>query len=275
VTNLIVPNCGLLEPASDFAHSDYDARGIIKIFEEPQPHHYYVMGVDPTHGLANWNRELRTDADLRTDNGAIEIIRRGSPDIQACEYAAPITPEDLAYVANFLGRLYCGSDEAGMAYCIIEITGPGGRTQLDMVDKFSYYNMYRNMQTDTLYYKQTSKYGWQATQRSIADMWGRASRHIHMRNVTINSPWLIEEMANISMRPDMLYGEGVGRKHDDRVRAFMLALWALRGWTLDGDFSAQEEVRTTKLPNFQAMDYDVGEMEEACEDMMDSLRGGD
>ena len=161
-----IQGCGLLEPISVDAHDhlDHDSRGLIKIFEPPMPRAYYAMGVDVSNGLTNWTRELRTDADTRTDNGAIEIVRRGmngAPDVQACEYAAPLEPEDLADVANGLGRLYCGQDDTQQAMCIIEIyPGPGMRTQREMINKYHYYNMFVWKYIDTIVSKPTNSLGW-------------------------------------------------------------------------------------------------------------------
>src|SRR5262245_12722392 len=96
---------------------DLDPRGIVWIYEPPITRAKYVMGVDPTFGKPQWNRFNRTEDDHVVDNGAIEIIRVGRgepgkegfrPDVQVCEYAAPVDPYDLAAIANALGRLYAG-----------------------------------------------------------------------------------------------------------------------------------------------------------------------
>lgn len=272
-----IPGCGVLEPIEKDAydHSDHDARGLIKIYEPPMPRATYVIGVDPTNGLTNWSRELRSDADTRTDNGAIEVIRVGQqdkPDIQVAEYAAPIEPEDLADVANFLGRLYCGIDESQQALCIIEVyPGPGLRTQKEMISKYNYYNLFVWKHIDSLVSKSTNSIGWTTTPKSLRDLWGRTSRHIKRHMSIINSPWLIEEMANISMRPDMLWGESVGRKHDDRLRAYMLATWAAHSWDTPLDFGDQKGVQQSKQPNWQASALTAERLDEIYEEMWDAM----
>lgn len=272
-----IPGCGLLEPidVTERDHLDHDSRGLIKIYEPPSPRHTYVLGCDPTNGLTNWTRELRTDADSKTDNGAIEVVRKGlggQPDVQVAEYAAPIEPEDLADVCNFLGRLYCGRDETGQALCIIEVyPGPGLRTQKELINKYHYYNLFVWKYIDTLVSKPTNSLGWTTTPKSLRDLWGRTSRHIKRRRVLINSPWLLEEMANISMRPDMLWGEAVGRKHDDRLRAFMLSLWALNDWNSQLDLGEQQGVEQTKKPSWQASALTAEQMYAEWEECWDRM----
>jgi hypothetical protein len=203
------------------------------------------------------------------------VVRKGmegEPDIQAAEFAAPIEPEDLSPLVNFLGRFYCGRDESDMAPVIIEIhPGPGMRTQRDLWSRFHYYNLYIQKSVDKMVEKPTGKYGWVATKQSVRDLWGKASRHIKRQAILLNSKWLIEEMANVSMHPDLMWGEAVGRKHDDRVRALMLAIWQLHAWDLDIDFGEQQSVQPTKRPSWQATDASLEEMMEEWDEMYYSL----
>ena len=269
-----VPGCGLMEPADDHSHLDHDPRGLIKIFEPPDPQGIYAMGVDASGGIVNWNRDVRTDADTRTDNGAIEIVRKGmgEPDVQVAEFAAPITPEDLADIANFLGRLYAGRAEEEQAKCIVEIhPGPGMATQKRLMYPYHYYNLYQQSVPDSLQFKPTQHVGWVATEKAIRDMWGQASRHIKRRKVIINSPWLVEEIANIQMRPDLTYGAAVGIKHDDRLRAFMLAIYALHDWSSYIDYTVQKEVETTRVINYQATDCTEEDLMDIWEDAYQSM----
>src|SRR5438067_11441753 len=82
---------------------EMDPRGIVWMFEPPLRGAAYCMGIDPTMGITGWDRRLRGENDNKVDNGCIQIIRVGTetdPDVQACEFAAPIDSEDLADVAN-------------------------------------------------------------------------------------------------------------------------------------------------------------------------------
>jgi hypothetical protein len=139
-------------PVADLEYDNplQDPRGIIWLWEPPHSRANYVMGVDPTFGITGWDRAFRTQDDKRVHNGAIELIRVGnglpgmddfSPDVQVGEYAAPIDPEDLADVANLLGRLYSGRDEDGQSLSIVEVhPGPGLVTQRRLINTHGYTN---------------------------------------------------------------------------------------------------------------------------------------
>ena len=47
------------QPVDDITPSQ--ARGYVWLFESPQPGQTYVIGVDPTFGIAGWAPELATD----------------------------------------------------------------------------------------------------------------------------------------------------------------------------------------------------------------------
>ena len=68
-------------------------------------------------------------------------------------------------------------------------------------------------------------------------LWTKASRIIQRHEVLINSPHLVEEMANCSINSHG-WGEAEAPKHDDRVRAIMLALWGLHAWSFDVETDA-------------------------------------
>src|SRR5438105_4562479 len=99
--------------------TDRDPRGAIWMWEPYRNGHTYVVGVDPTVGITGWHRSLRTRDDHATDNGAIQVIRCGNPDVQVAEYAAPVDAIELAPVVNLLGRLYGQGQEDGQALVII------------------------------------------------------------------------------------------------------------------------------------------------------------
>lgn len=267
-----IPKCGIAEPLDAHDHLDLDSRGIIKIFEPPSPKHVYAIGVDPTVGITGWSRELRTSDDYRTDNGSIEVIRVGTPDVQVAEYAAPIDPEDLADVVNLLGRWYAGRDESGQCLCNIEVyPGPGLLTQRKLINEYHYYHLFVWKYLDTLTSKPTNSFGWTSTPKSVRDLWIRSSRHIKRGGIQLNSPWLLEEMRNCAMRPDMMWGESVGGKHDDRLRALMLAIWCAHDWSNQIDLGDQQGVEPPRAPNWQASAMTVAQMHSEWEDAWERL----
>ena len=271
-----IGNEGILE-ATD-APQDQDPRGLVLCMEPPSARETYVMGIDPTVGIVSWNRQLRTRDDLRTDNGAIEILRvgrNGKPDVQVCEYAAPIDPEDLADVANVLGRLYSGNDDMGQCLCIIEVyPGPGLLTQRKMLNSLGYTNMFIWKYLDSMSVKLTTSLGWQASPKSVRDLWIRGTRHITKDQIRILSPYLAEELAHCEADDLKMTAKASSGKHDDRVRAILMAIWAAHDWSFQVE-SQKVEVSTTKEPDWQRSAISYDKMMDAWADRFADLQEED
>jgi hypothetical protein len=255
-----------------------DPRGLVCMWEPPNPRAAYVMGIDPTVGIVNWDRNLRTRDDYRTDNGAIEIIRVGKPDYQVCEYAAPIDPEDLADVANILGRMYCGREESQQALCIIEIyPGPGLLTQRKMINHHGYLNhfIWRYLDSMTPKATQSVSLGWTSSPKSVRDLWIRGTRHITHGDIVIRSEWLAEEMADCEPDPVKMTAKAVYGRHDDRVRAILMSIWAAHDWDffVDGD-SQPKVVAGESDSDWQKTDCTYDQMLEGWERRWDELSEG-
>jgi len=245
------------------------------------PREFYVVACDPSVGRTGWRRELRTTDDKYTDNGAVEVVRRGRGghrDVQVAEYAAPEDSEDIADILNLIGRMYSGNSEDAQALCIIEIyPGPGLTTQNRMIHEYDYFNMFQWKYLDS--YAPTSTrgalpaLGWVASPKSVRDLWIRGSRHINNDKVWINSPWLVEEFADCLYNPLKMTAQAVGRgKHDDRVRAFLLALWALHQWDTMLDWDHQPETSSTvHKPNWQSSDISAERMMEEWEQQFEEI----
>ena len=215
---------------------DRDPRGILWLWEEPHPAATYVTACDPTVGIPNWNRSMRSGSDHKTDNAAIEVIRigaAGKPDVQVAEFAAPIPPIELAPILNHIGRLFCGSNEEGEGHIIIEVyPGPGLLLQHELMSKYGYGNIYqpRYLNTRNAQVPRTQPYGWTATKQSVTDLWVMGLHHINNHRALVRSEWLIDEMANCVRDEGTMQLKAAYGNHDDRVRAFLLALWAGRDW---------------------------------------------
>ncbi len=250
---------------------DRDPRGIIWLYEEPNPRATYVMGIDPTVGITGWDRSLRTEDDNKTDNGAIEVVRAGRnglPDVQVAEYAAPIDPEDLADVANALGRLYAGQDENEQCLCIIEVyPGPGLLTLRKMINLYGYTSMFVWKYLDSMTTRPTNSLGWTATPKSVRDLWIRGSRHINRGGIIIHSEPFIEEMTDCEQDALKMTAKAIYGRHDDRVRALLMAIWAIHDWSsqVDTDSHSRVEQGVPAAP-WQNSDISSDRMYEAWED---------
>lgn len=261
---------------------DKDPRGVVWLFEPPKPNASYVVGVDPAMGKTGWDRALRTDDDVNTDNSAIEVIRvgqHGKPDVQVAEFAAPIDPYDLAKYVNCLGRLYCGSAEDEQALTIIEIyPGPGFATQRELIEKYGYTNLFVWKYLDSVSPRSTNSLGWTSTPKSVRDLWIKGIRHVCSNAVEMKSKYLVEEWANCKFDTAKQRGMAIGNKKDDRVSAFLMAVWAAHDWTGQIDLEAHTSQVTHgdgKPKNWQAMDLTVEQMEEEWERVWEELEGDD
>lgn len=251
---------------------DGDPRGLMWLWMPPEPNYMYKMGVDPSVGRTGWNRYQRSEADEQTDNGVVEIVRvgkNGGPDVQVAEYAAPVDAFELGDIANIMGRMYAGIEE-DQCQCIIEVTGPGGMTLQRMLElgytnhfRWEYYGDSPAQQTRAL------AFGWHATNRTNRDLWIKAARHITLGNVSIKSPWLAEEYADCSFNVDKGWGENPGG-HDDRVRAFNLAIWLANGWSTSVE-RRPEKVSVGPPVNWQASDMSMDEIQEQWQDVIDRM----
>lgn len=258
-----IGNSYILEPM-DAIQLDRDPRGVIWLWEPPREGATYCMGVDPTVGLVGWDRTLRVSDDERTDNAAIEVIRVGKDrDYQVAEFAAPIDPEELADVANVLGRMYAGSDEDGQCLAIVESNNSGLLTIRRMLNEHGYLNQFVWKYLDSAVPKPTHSLGWYATPKSVQLLWVRASRHILKGHLAIRSRWLIEEMCDCEMDPDKMTAKAVYGRHDDRVRAMNLAIWCAHEWSTDIESERQEVSSGAGLPEWQATDITAEELASA------------
>jgi len=251
---------------------DRDPRGIVWIWEEPQANATYVLGCDPTGGITGWDRTLRTQEDAKTDNGAIEVIRVGRDrDYQVAEYAAPLDPEDLADVANAMGRLYGGVDEEGQALAIVETNNFGLLTVRRMMNNHGYLNQFIWKYLDSAIPRPTNSVGWYATSKSVPLLWARGARHILRGGLKLRSPWLVEEMADAEIDPEKMWAKAIYGRHDDRLRAILLAVWAAHEWSIDIESEKTELSTNTDSPEWQASDMSAEAMYEQWEDRWNDL----
>lgn len=256
-----VGRTGLVSPGESMEALSIDPRGVVWVWEEPQRSQSYVVGCDPTMGIAGWNRTLRTKDDVRVDNAAIQVFRMGGsrPDVQVAEYAAPIDAESLAPICNMLGRLYGGSDEDGQALMCIEVyPGTGWMTKRELISKYGYYRMPPWLvEGHGIAMRDTQKVGWYSTRSTRQDLWTRGISHLQKHMARLHSQWLVEEMADCT--PDSflsMSGRARNGLHDDRVVAMLIALWFANEWSMNLEPTDHSELEGATPKNYQAMATD-------------------
>lgn len=277
--------------AADLSVNPDDVRGLIRVWEKPRSDARYMMGIDASRGIPNWDRRLPQAEDTKIDNMAVEIYRAGElgePDVQVCEFLAPIDYVAGAPIANYLGRLFRGRD-AEMCECIIETyPSPGEPLQEKLYNEFGYWNLYRktNMATETHH----RAFGWEATPRSVRDLWSRTKPHISFyKEITrdgktyprvkfvARSQYLVDvEFRNAEEDPDLMAAKAAYGFHDDATRASQLAIYGLHDWESYGEMPDDiiSAVPMAARPDFQRTDVTREEIEQALNQKFDTLLGG-
>lgn len=283
-----------------------DPRGQLLIWEPPYDSANYIIGCDPTMGILGWNRQLRTPEEEKHDNAAIEVFRQGawrdvitetkdeagiihrtsvptkSPDIQCAEWVGPIDPEDLAYLLNFLGRMYAGNSEEQQALMAIEVVpGPGWLTQRVLKDQYGYDRFLRWLKEGrNMLQQDTGLHGWHSSAHTRRDLWVRGAGHIKRRKVVINSRYLVEEM--VACQPDNFLAltaraartgntGGILGLNDDRVVAALIALWVANEWQIGQDASEPAVKIDMAMPDWQLSAMSAEDMASAWEDRVAEL----
>jgi hypothetical protein len=261
-------------PCMDGDYDWRDPRGLVLIWQRPKPNEDYVVGVDPTIGKTGWHRALRRADDKETDNAAINVIRvgrEGLPDEHVAEYAAPVDALDLAPKVNALGRMYGGRAEDSQALLICEKQGSGVLTQREVMSRFGYTNLFVWKYLDQLSVKRTASYGWEASKENNKALFLKCLRHIDKNLITVHSPYLIEEMTDCTADWIEMSLRAKWGRHDDRVRAFFLAIWAAHDWTNQIDQAAIDVEKNDKAAPWQASDITSDNMYEQWEEKFASL----
>ncbi len=226
------PKLALYKPEFIRALTPAQARGIVWIFSQPDPRTQYVLACDPSFGIPGWHPELATDEDLETDNAAISVwaVRKTYLE-QVAEYAAPIQPHESAWVANALGRLFCGSDPLNMAQAIVEsFPGPGPVFEQVFLGQHYYINYWTPKPLETFEGLGTGL-SWRADLQNNKTISLNARKVVQAKKVLVRSPWLAHEMQDAELDKEkwkIEVPEG-GKLHDDRLRAAMLAWYLVYG----------------------------------------------
>jgi hypothetical protein len=212
---------------------DKDSRGVIFLYEQPSEQWHYVMGCDPTGGIPGWRRSFRQHNDINTDNGAIEIFRRGRPAtpcadcngkgwkpttsagitvecqkcdgrgrmngraIQVCEFAAPVDAEELALYVYVLGRVFRGNSEQEECLAVVESNNTGILTLQKLRTVYNYTNLYQSQTVDAgSTPKYTNGHGFNSSPTSVPILHARSRSVVMRRDVDIRSPHLVKEYSD-------------------------------------------------------------------------------
>lgn len=258
-----------------------DPRGLLFMWEPPDPKAKYVMGLDPTQGITGWTRATRTNGDDKTDNGVIEIIRVDGErepiykaesgvripdidpitkrqkwlhrDVQVAEFAAPCDAVEIAQIANVLGRIYSGSDEDQCELVWESWPGCGMLTTQELL-RLGYGNLWMWEYIDSAA-EATNRMGWRSTHESQKILWYRSRRHLMNRQTVIRSKFLLDELSNAEIDLTKMRARAAYGYHDDRMQAYNMATWAAHKWTYEID---RTDVPVQSAPVIDYQNYAPG-----------------
>lgn len=245
--------CAPMSPA-EIEH-ERDVRGIVFLFEQPDERYFYALGCDPTGGIPGWSRSAKQHNDVNTDNGAIEIFRRGRPAepcdacagrgwlpttsqgitvecqkcdgrgklggraVQVAEFAAPIDAEDLALYVYVLGRVFRGNSDFEECLAVVENNNTGILTIRKLQAQYEYTNLYQSDTSlgSTQTPKHTSAIGFFSGPTTVPLLHARSRSIVMRRDVEVRSQHLIKEYSDAIVKIT-----GAGSSADEQARGIVV-----------------------------------------------------
>jgi hypothetical protein len=200
-----------------------DDDGLLSIWEHPQPHKEYVIGVDVAGGEGD-------------DYSCMCILKKTHPHglcEQVAEWHGKVDPVMLGQLCVHIAHYY------NDAMLSIELNNHGLTTQVEA--QRNYWNFYRWQYFDRIGRTYTQKVGWVTSMNTKPILVDRTRACLRDGLVGISSEGLLQELFNYVRIPDsMSFGAEFG--NDDRVMAFMIGLTTLY---IDDPNAVYEELGTT------------------------------
>jgi hypothetical protein len=213
--------------------------GPLRVYETPERHGIYVLGVDVAEGLK--------DGDYST----IQVLKL--PDMKlVATFQEWLKPDDLGVAAYDLGKLY------NWGLIAVENNGPGIATNLKLRDDLYYPILYTREIFDQQQRKYTQKIGWSTNRASKPVMITALRGAIDDDILVIKDLATIDEMLHYVLRKDGSMGAQQG-KHDDLLMALAIALQAAAQKGQVGDRQIRQMVEGSVEWHFAQMPEETGE----------------
>lgn len=246
LSTLIKPgyNMRVIEP------SDYDTEpwnGRLLVWEPPTSGEEYILGVDTSEGT-------------KGDRSIVQVILKGNlqhPDIQCAEFACDfLDPVDFAHVVNTIGRFYSDPDGTE-AFCTIETNNPAGASVLNTLrTKLEYTNLFIRKDYEKRENLYTTKLGWHTTRHNRGLIIARGLHALQYGDLVLNSPYLLDEMADFESNHDLAQAKvKQGKGHDDRVLALLIGYFGGHDdeWLAGDDIAEERRLRDKALDTQESL----------------------
>jgi hypothetical protein len=210
-----------------------DLLGTLQIFEHPRTRgeRRYVLGVDVSDGVGK-------------DRSAVAVHRMGTieePEEQVALYvSAGVTPVQLAYIVDAIGRLYADADRFE-AMAVVECNNHGLSTQDTLQLHLGYAHFYRWEYLDAAdpQRRYSTKVGWVTTPRTRPMLLDKLYESLtsidpvtHQTSLLVHAAILRDELADFQTEGALWEAAAARGAHDDVVMATAIAhyiAWRLQG----------------------------------------------
>lgn len=215
VQSLIKPGLGM-KVVTEISRYDWDAwNGRLLVWEVREAGEEYMLGIDSAEGV-------------KKDRSVCEVIKKANlihPSVQVAEFASDyLDPVDFAHVVNTIGRFYADPDGTE-AFCTIETNNPAGASILNILrSQLDYTNLFIRKDYEKRENLYTTKFGWHTTRHNRGLIIARGLHALQYGDLIINSPYLLDEMADFESNHDIAAAKvKKGKGHDDRIMSFLIA----------------------------------------------------
>lgn len=253
-----------LYPLLHHSPAPFDPLGKIIIYEAPRQNKIYGLGTDVGMGLGQ-------------DRSVIEILRKGDMeenDSQVAEYASPLVNSFALWPFNLaLGTLYSTpfNGKIQQAKQVIEMAANGENTQLELW-KRGWRNFHQWVRYDKkkIIESKATRLGWYTLEWSRRMMLDMLLDALNNGWLDINSPWFVDEMADLELDLDRMRLAAVSGAHDDRIMAQGIVLFSMHALeTRHKDSWITRERMGRRDPNPQYARYSEGDQGRDTSDVRD------
>jgi hypothetical protein len=210
-----------LYPLLHHPPAPFDPLGKIIMYEFPRDNKLYGLGTDVSMGLGQ-------------DNSVIEVIRKGDieeNDSQVCEFSSPWINSFALWPFNLaLGTLYSTrfNGQLRQAKQVIEMAANGENTQLELWKRgWRNFHLWIRYDKKSIVESKATRLGWYTMEWSRRMMLDMLLDALNNDWLDINSPWFVDEMADLELDVEKMRLAAVSGAHDDRLMALGIVLFSL------------------------------------------------
>ena len=218
-------------------YSNMDPHGKLFMWEMPEDNEFYGLGVDTGDGVG-------------LDRSVIEVVRKGNlerNDAQVAEFVNPyINAFDLWSVCMAVGTLFSPRIDGHLrqAKMVIDCLKNGESTQWELRKHgWGNFHIWTRLDNKKVRLAQANKLGWFSNSWARAMMMDYAIKALRDEFIDINSPYFVDEMADLERDEYRQSLKAVFGGHDDRFIALGQVFISLHLMELRGSMTSTAERR--------------------------------